>query len=149
MPPLCLSSGRSVRQGQHCRSYAVGVSASDFVAPLFYFSDDVQSFDSMEALLGFVEPWDVELTDRGFDARGCRVVLSGGAVVRRRFSVGGGETVLNEARSGDVAADELEGLLEQLIRSGPSHRFNVDSRTARELPLGELVAAVHPVIREC
>lgn len=117
------------------------MSGPGLVAPLFYFTDDVVSFDSLEALLAYVEPWDVLPTDRGFDAEGRRVALSGGDVVRRRFSVGGGQTALEVDQSGQLAAGEFEALLMSYIRSDAG--VDLDEPANWKLPLDALVAAVN------
>ncbi|MEM9041439.1 MAG: hypothetical protein AAGD33_16200 [Actinomycetota bacterium] len=118
-----------------------------FTAPLFHFSDDLVSFDSVELMLRYVEPWDVSDSDQAFDAAGRRIVLSGRDVKRRRFWVSGGSTVVDLGRSGAPAPDELEGLLRRYIANVGSERLGVELVDLESVLLDRLVATVHPFTR--
>ena len=118
-----------------------------FTAPLFHFSDDLVSFDSVELMLRYVEPWDVSDSDQAFDATGRRIVLSGEDVKRRRSWVSGGSTVVDRGRSGALALEERDALLRRYVANVGSERLGVELADLESVPLDRLVATVHPFTR--
>ena len=94
-------------------------------------------------MLRYIEPWDVSDDDQVFDSTGCEVRLSGGAITRRRFWVGGGETVLNPDRSGDPRSAELAAILRQYANGVGFERLGISDADPSRISLAELVAAVH------
>ena len=116
--------------------------ANEFVAPFFYRSDDLMSFDSIEGMRQYVEPCDVEEDDRGFDSLGRRIVLRGVGVVRTRFSVGGGNTVFDAEASGEVAVDDFVEMLIEYVRRVGADRVGFAIVELTSVPLADLVAAV-------
>jgi hypothetical protein len=119
----------------------------DVVPPIFLFSDDVESFESVELMLRHVEPWDVSDEMRAFDSVGRRLKLRAEGVVRTRRTVGGGRTLLDWTRSDQVAAAELATLLREYVLAVGHEQPGLSRADLDAAPLSQLVAFVAPRTR--
>lgn len=117
----------------------------EFDPPFFHWSDDLLSFDSVESMCAFIEPWDVQEGDLAFDACGRRVVLRSVGVRRSWGSVGGGSTELDVGASGALAADEFADVLRDYLRRADPTGSQLPAVDLDLASLGELVSAVHPL----
>ena len=118
---------------------------ADLVPPFFVFSDDVESFDSVGALLQYVEPWDVTSVSAVFDSAGRRLKLRADGVVRTRRTVGDGWTSVDRQGSPPPDGAALTAQLrEHALRT--ERTPGVPADVAR-MALPELVALVHPRTR--
>lgn len=134
------------RAGAYARTrHDDGVQVHEFQGPIFNFGDDLISFSSIEGMTNFIEPCDVEDTDRAFDAQGRRIKLRGVGVKRTRFTVGGGETVFDSQESGELASTEFAELLRNDVRRLGPARFGLFEDEVDSLPLDRLVKVVHPL----
>jgi hypothetical protein len=111
--------------------------------PVFFVSDDVCSFDSLDALLGYVEPWDVDASSGTFDALGRRVVLRAEGVARTRRTVGGGGTGIDQPASGGDASAELATALRDYLKRLGAERNDVAAEQLEGAPLSTLVSLAH------
>lgn len=111
---------------------------------MFLFSDDLESFGSVDAMLRYVEPWDVGEDMQAFDARGHRLKLRADGVVHGKWTVGSGTTLLDEARSGEPASEEMARLLRNYAVRLGCERFGVTEGYIEGASLAELVAMVAP-----
>lgn len=112
--------------------------------PPIFVSDkgDLTVHRSVESALRYVEPWDVSESLVAFDADGHRLRIRAEGVKRTRFSVGGGETVLDEAQSGQPDAAGLKALLRDYITRVGAEELGVDSEWMAAADLPDLVTAV-------
>lgn len=113
--------------------------------PIFVFADDLESFDSVEAVERYVEPWDVDGVVDAYDSLGQRLRLTAEGVVRTRRTVGEGTTSLHLDPS--VDADPLAlaaSLREYVLRNDPS-RYGLTEDEVRSAGLLDLIEAVHPL----
>lgn len=113
------------------------------VPPVFLVDDVVESFDSLEGLLTYVEPWDVNDEMGVFDAVGRRVVVRSEGVVRTRWTVGGGRNVVDAESSGEEASDVLAAVLRDYLAGLGKERTGTTADELREAPLPSLVALAH------
>lgn len=113
------------------------------VPPVFLVDDDVASFDSLEELLTYVEPWDVNDEMGVFDAVGRRVVVRSEGVVRTRWTVGGGRIVVDAETSGEDASDVLAAVLRDYLALLGTERTGTTADELRDEPLPSLVVSAH------
>lgn len=118
-------------------------------SPIFVFSDDVESFDSLDAMLRYVEPIDVDGRLRVFDAHGREVVVQAVDVKRSGLAVGGGRLEIVGSISTAESAEQFNSLLRKHAWALKRHlgiRWTSDVDIAEEA-LSTLVDAVHPWTR--
>lgn len=108
---------------------------------------DLESFDSVDAMLTYVEPWDVCDDMKAFDALGPRLTLRAEGVVRGWSSVGGGKTLLADPAAGEVASAELAALLYGYVRAIGPDQFGGAGAELETAPLADLVVMVAPRTR--
>ena len=124
----------------------VGMTSDEFLPPIFHVSDDVASFESVEAMRRYIEPWDAE-EGEVFDSHGRCITLRGVGVRRTRSTVGDGDNVVDLTASVDLAPDRLvEHLRDYICRVG-LERFGLTQRDLHTMPLADLVAVVAPMTR--
>lgn len=98
----------------------------DVTAPLFVFGDDLDVFDSLDALAQYVEPIDVIQGDlRAYDSKGRRVAVRAEGVHTGRFTVGGGRTIAELSQPPVDEPEALASALRGYVASVGPHRFGV------------------------
>jgi hypothetical protein len=99
---------RDLRTGQYA-----WVREDEIVPPVFVCSDDgtLDSFDSVDRMIGYVEPVDVAEVAGAFDSTGRRLVLRAEGMEGGKF----GTSFLDYAASGENAADELRAHLRDYV----------------------------------
>ncbi len=87
--------------------------------PIIVFSDDLETFPSIAAMLAYIEPIDAADVRAVFDAEGRRLVLrTEGVKTQRRWGVGGGRVWVEQ----DGALSDLAAL-DSMLRGELSARY--------------------------
>lgn len=86
--------------------------------PIIVFSDDLDTFPSVEAMLAYVEPIDASGVRAVFDAEGHRLAIRTEGVKSQGRWVGGGRVWVEQESSSAVVAE-----LDSMLRSELSSRF--------------------------
>lgn len=111
--------------------------------PLFVFEGfDLVICQSIEELYREIEPWDVSDRVEVFDSSGARLLVHTEGVSRTRFTVGGGEVVVDGIDAGQGSAARFRWSLEQYVQAVGVGRLGLDGSDVEALPLGTLVEAV-------
>lgn len=115
--------------------------SADYLPPFFAFGDEVESFDSVGALLRYVEPWDVTADLAVFDSTGRRMKVRAEGVVRTRRTVGGGWNLIDRqaptAPDGAALTARLQDYVDRLAPTAAT------AHGVGSMVLPGLVAFVH------
>jgi len=115
----------------------------EITPPVFVCGDgDVSVFMSIKDALAFVEPWDVDEDLEVFDSRGTRLVFRAEGVDRTRFTVGGGETLLDKDSSGESGPGALATFLRDFLQAVGVEQVGWDDRRLQSAPFEDLVTTV-------
>jgi hypothetical protein len=114
------------------------VREDEVVPPVFVCSSDgdVSSFDSVDRMVGYIEPVDVAEVVGAFDSNGRRLALRAEGMERRKF----GTTFVDYSESGDSAGEELCSHLRDYL-GRLADRTRMQQSEVATAPLHVLVAA--------